>query len=285
MTSPTTHPVTVRPMSAGDVEVAFEVQRAALLDLAGRMGRPAWEMSTARGRARIAHLLASDPDSCWVHDNGHVEGVAVALVRDGMWFLSLLMVDPAAQGTGVGAALLEAALSTATDRSWITSTDDPAALRRYRRAGFALHPSYTAHGTLDRSLLPATPGVRTGSYDDDAELVDRVLRHCRGAGIHGDLAFAQTTGAQLLVCDEGFAMVRPGGIAWLVATSEQAGRELLVAAVAEAGDGVEVHWLTASQQWALEACLDLRLSLRAGANICLRGQQLRGAYLPNGVLG
>ena len=39
------------------------------------------------------------------------------------------------------------------------------------------------------------------------------------------------------------------------------------------------------QQWAIEICLDLRLSLRAGASVCVRGQELRGAYLPNGAFG
>ena len=55
--------------------------------------------------------------------------------------------------------------------------------------------------------------------------------------------------------------------------------------MAEAGDGVEVDWLTAQQQWAIETCLELRMSLRAGATVCLRGQQLHGAYLPNGAFG
>lgn len=278
--------MTVRPMRAQDVEAAFEVQRRAVVGLSERMGRPPWDMPSGRGLLRLRHLLATDPDSCWVSEGEQgVDGVAQALVRDGTWFLSLLMVDPPVQGTGVGAALLEASLSTSTDRSWITSTDDPAALRRYGRAGFDLLPSYNATGPLDRALLPATPGVRTGSYAGDVDLVDRVLRHCRGAGVQGDLAFAEAVGLQLLVHDDGFALVRPGAIAWLAATDIGAGRDLLVAAVAEAGEGAEVDWLTADQQWAIQVCLDLRLSLRAGATVCLRGQQLRGAYLPNGALG
>ena len=274
-------------MRAADVEPAFEVQRRAVVDLSSRMGRAPWDMPAGRGLVRLRHLLQTDPDSCWVHEGEQgVDGVAQALVRDGTWFLSLLMVDPPVQGTGVGTALLDATLTTSTDRSWITSTDDPAALRRYRRAGFALHPAYTATGPLDRSLLTLTSGVREGSYAEDVALVDRVLRHCRGAGVHGDLAFVEAVGLQLLVHEQGFALVRPGALAWLAATTEAAGRELLMAAVAAAGDGVEVDWLTGQQQWAIKVCLDLRLSLRAGATVCLGdGMRLTGAYLPNGALG
>ena len=47
------------------------------------------------------------PDSAWVAEvDGEVVGCSLALVREGMWFLSLLMVDPVRHGQGLGKQLL-----------------------------------------------------------------------------------------------------------------------------------------------------------------------------------
>jgi predicted N-acetyltransferase YhbS len=235
--------------------------------------------------------VRTDPGSSWVaEDEGAVVGCALALVRDGMWFLSLLMVDPSQQGKGVGRQLLDASLTTATDRSWITSTVDPAALRRYQRAGFDLVPAYVGRGAVDRSALPAVDGVREGSFDDDRELVESVLLAQRGARSYDDLDVLRDNGWRLLLVDDaggrGFCVVREGGPVWLGGTTTDAARRLLVSAVAESGEKVEVDWLAADQQWAVDTCLDLRLSLHGGASICLRGRPgPLSPYLPSGAFG
>jgi GNAT superfamily N-acetyltransferase len=282
-------------MTLDDVEPARLVTLEALQDLDRRTGEEVAEVSeaaAANGRRRITGLVRSDPGSSWVaeDDSGQVVGVALALVRDGMWFLSLLMVSPSQQGRGVGRQLLDAALTTATGRSWITSTVDPAALRRYQRAGFALVPAYVGKGTVDRSLLPAVPGVREGAFDDDRELVDAVLVAQRGARSGDDLDVLRDNGWRLLVADgaagRGFAVVRDSGPVWLGATTDAVARDLLVASLAECGEKVEVDWLSAEQQWAIDACLDLRLSLHGGASICLRGRPgPMTPYLPSGAFG
>ncbi|MDP3711738.1 MAG: GNAT family N-acetyltransferase [Mycobacteriales bacterium] len=284
----------IRPMTADDVEGARLVTVAALQDLDRRIGEPVAEVTehaVANARRRIGHLQATDPDSSWVAvDDDRVVACALALVRDGTWFLSLLMVEPSQQGTGLGRQLLDRSLTTATDRSWITSTVDPAALRRYRRAGFDLVPAYVGRGPVDRALLPATPGVRVGSFDDDRDLVEDVLVAQRGARSGTDLDVLQGNGWQLLVVDDaagrGFAVVRHGGPVWVGGTTTDAARQVLIASVAEAGDEVEVDWLSADQQWAIDACLDLRLGLHGGASICLRGRPgPMTAYLPSGAFG
>lgn len=281
-------------MTEDDVEGARLATVAALQDLDRRTGQPVEavsEQQAVNGRRRIGHLLATDPSSSWVSvDGDHVTGCALALVRDGVWFLSLLMVEPKAQGGGLGKQLLEAALTTATDRSWICSTVDPHALRRYRRAGFDLVPAYVGKGTVDRSLLPRGTGVRAGDHDDDRDLVDAVLLDQRGARSGTDLDVLRDNGWPLLVLDDGaergFCVVRPGNPVWLGATTPEAGRRVLAAAIAECGDEVEVDWLTAEQQWAVDACLDLRLALHGGASLCLRGRPgPLTAYLPSGAFG
>ena len=146
----------IRPLLPADVAASREITRRAIQSLGEEMPENTPE-NVARGRERIAHLMRTDPDGAWVaEEDGELVGCALALVREGMWFLSLLMVDPPHHGKGLGRQLLDATLQTATDRSWILATTAPAALRRYRRAGFDLVPCLTAKGTVDRGLIPAT---------------------------------------------------------------------------------------------------------------------------------
>jgi GNAT superfamily N-acetyltransferase len=279
----------IRPMQPEDVAPLVNVQYATFLDLDLRMGEPAYELTDEireRGTARIAHLQRTDPDGAWTAEvEGEPVGCALALVRDGMWFLSLLIVKPGFQGKGIGRALLDAALTTATDRSWIMSTVEPAAVRRYQRAGFDLHPTYTAKGAPDRTKIPAVPGVR--DYDDDRETLDDVLRKVRGAAMGTEVDYYRETLPRRIVVapGKGFAVLRPDGANWLAATDEQTARHLLWTVLAEAPGEVEVDWLGANQQWAIDVCLDAHLTLKGGASLALRGQPTMSPYLPCGAFG
>jgi GNAT superfamily N-acetyltransferase len=279
----------IRPMLPEDVPALVEVQWATFDDLARRIGEARPELTDvvrSRGSMRIGHLQRTDPDSAWVaEDEGEPVGCALALVRDGMWFLSLLVVKPGYQGKGVGRELLDAALRTSTERSWILSTVEQAALRRYQRAGFAMHPTYTAKGTVDRARIPAVTGVRE-ARDDDAATFDVVLRALRGAGIGPEAGYFHQAGQRGLVSPgRGFAVLRPTGTSWLGATDEATARDLLWAALAEATEPVEVDWLAADQQWAIDVCHEARLGLGGGGSIALRGQPLMSPYLPSGAFG
>jgi GNAT superfamily N-acetyltransferase len=283
----------LRPLEAGDVVAAQGVQTRALDELSRRLHEPVEELTHERRQRcqdRITHLQLTDPEGAWVAEiDGEVAGCALALVRDGMWFLSLLMVDPPHQGKGLGKQLLDATLATATGRSWILATADPAALRRYQRAGFDLHASFTAKGHVDRTTIPPVHGVRPGSYDTDAELVNEVAAAVRGASMARDLRYLARRLMRLLVVDDaggrGFVLLRPGGVASLAATTEDAARRLLWTALAEAGDTVEIDWLSNDKQWAIDVCVDARLSLVGGATLCFRGQPQMPLYLPSGALG
>jgi len=275
-------------MTPQDVPALLELQHATFADLEVRLGEPPHELTDEvreRGTARIAHLQRTDPDGAWVaeHD-GEPAGLALALVRDGMWFLSLLVVKPGLQGKGIGRALLDASLTTATDRSWIMSTVEPAAVRRYQRAGFALHPTYTASGTPDRSRLPAVTGIR--DYDDDRETLDDVLRAVRGAAMGTEVDYWQERGSRVVVAPgRGFAVLRREGTNWLAATDEGTARDLLWTTLAEAPGAVEIDWLGANQQWGIDVCLDAHLTLKSSASLALRGQPLMSPYLPCGAFG
>src|SRR5881394_2603417 len=92
-------------------------------DLDVRLGEPPHELTAEirrRSLARVGHLQRTDPDGALAAEvDGQLVGLALALVREGMWFLSLLVVRPSFQGNGLGRELLDAALATSTDRSWI----------------------------------------------------------------------------------------------------------------------------------------------------------------------
>ncbi len=278
-------------MTAADVEASFEVQWAALSELDLRLGETTPELTDAvraRGRGRIAHLRDTDPAGAWVAESdGAVVACALAFVREGMWFLSLLMVQPGLQGQGHGRELLDRTLETSTDRSWILATSDPAALRRYQRAGFELHATYTAKGVP--GTLPMPAGVTDGDYDRHADLVDDVARHVRGAGLAQDLPWLRGKPVPFVVVDDrdgrGFCFTRPGGLVTLGATTEHAARRLLVQALRTNDGEIEVDWLSADQQWAIDVCVDARLSLGGGATVCLRGQPRMSPYLPSGAIG
>jgi GNAT superfamily N-acetyltransferase len=83
------------------------------------------------------HLLASDPDRCHVAEaDGQVVGFSAAFVRDGVWFLAALFIDPDHQGGGIGRRLFELAAGDGPSRR-ITITDaiQPISNAMYARYG------------------------------------------------------------------------------------------------------------------------------------------------------
>ena len=153
-----------------------------------------------RWAQRIAHPFITDPLGCFVAErDGRVVGAAQVLIRERLWVLSLLVVDPGGQSAGAGRELLAAALrhgARETDAGLIVSSNDPRALRLYARFGFALAPAFEAQGTIDRRALPReAAGVRTGG---DLEALAAVSRDVRGAPHTTELEYALRRGGVLL---------------------------------------------------------------------------------------
>jgi GNAT superfamily N-acetyltransferase len=252
--------------------------------------RPVSEAERARlGQARIAHVLRTDPGGAWVAEaDGEVVGIALALMREGIWGLSLFAVAPERQGEGIGRRLLDASLAYGDDARGriILATPAPAALRRYARAGFELRPCVAAAGVVDRRALPATPRVREAGAAG-IEVADAIGRAVRGAGHGPDLPQFLETGCRLLTCeDRGFVAHRGGNPVLLAATDDATAAELLWAALAAAPDGgrVEVDFLTAGQDWAVRVALDAGLSLQPDGPMFVTGElgPLR-PYIPSGA--
>lgn len=241
--------------------------------------------------ARYGHLLRHDPEGAWVaEEDGRVSGVALALVRERVWILSLFAVDAAHRNTGLGARLLGRALDYAKGckGAMIASSQHPAAMRSYARAGFDLHPTLSASGPVRREKVPANLAVRDGT-EGDLELAAGVDRAVRGAAHGPDLETMLQTGCRLIVADgstgRGYVAERNGSPAVLAATDPAAARGLLWACLERTppGEKADVDWITGRQNWAVSVALDAGLSLSAAGPICTRGELgPLTPYLPSG---
>ncbi|GAA1969134.1 GNAT family N-acetyltransferase [Kitasatospora viridis] len=281
--------------SHADAEAVREIALAAFGNLASGDGGPQHLPTEAQDvfhRARTRHLAAADPGGCWlaVAEDRPV-GFALSARREGVWILSLTAVLPEYQGRGVGRLLLERAAEHGRGclRGMITVSVDPAAARRYRRAGFQLHPTMRLSGEVDRAGLPpaAELPVLRGTAKH-LELLDSIDRRVRDAahGVDHQLMLAHYE--ELLVCDTmagtGYCYRDGGTVKLLAATSRRLAARLLLEALARVpvGTPAKVEWLTADQEWAVDVGLDLGLTLENRGYLALRGMKPPPAYLPSG---
>ena len=273
-------------MRSEDVDPASLVADAAFGDPPGPEPE---EQRVARTRGRVAHLLETDPGGAWVADvDGQVVGVSVALLREGVWGLSLYTVAPDLQGRGIGKELLERALEYGTGARGgiILSTVDPKAMRHYARAGFQLRPTVAAAGILDRSAIPGDLPVREAG-ETGFELAADVDREIRG-GAHGsDLAQMIDHGFRLHVRDgRGYVVEREGRPVLLAARDEDSARALLWAAFAQAPPGatVDIDFIAAGHDWAVDIALTAGLALSPNGVLFVRGELgPLSPYLPSGA--
>src|SRR5215217_7877682 len=199
---------------------------------------------------RINQLLERDPGGAWVaEEDGRLIGAALALDREGIWGLSLLVVLPEHQSSGIGRALLQRSLEYANGGergAIILASPDERALRVYARAGFELHPSITASGLP--TLTGAPRDVREGD-DSDLPLIETVDLAVRGAPHGSDIEALLRAHCRLLVHpDRGYAVIGGGSVRVLAALDEAAARDLLLAALAATppGEEISVEWITSA---------------------------------------
>jgi GNAT superfamily N-acetyltransferase len=220
----------------------------------------------ARQHARIRHLVATDPGGCWVAElDGRVQGVGLALLREGVWGFSLFGVAEGLQGRGVGRELFARCWAYGADARGhiVLSSTNPAAMGIYARTGLPVRPCLAAAGIPDLSRAPELDGVEDAG-EAGIPVADAIGRELRGAGHGRDLPVPMAHGARLLLYqDRAFALARGGNIIMAGARDEDAAQRVLWALFAGAGPSatVNVDFLTAGQDWALPVCLDARLAL------------------------
>jgi predicted N-acetyltransferase YhbS len=279
----------IRLMRQDDVAAVHALAVRAFDDLAERLGLP----REAPGDAAVAqirhrHVVRTDPRGCLVAvEDGEVVGAAEAIVREGVWGLSLLIVDPGTQSAGIGSELLRraSAYGNGARGRIILASSDPRALRAYRRLGLWPQPCLIASG-VPRGVAAAPATVRAGTRGDVplTEAVDRVVR---GAAHGADIGCLLDLGADLLVVpDRGYALVRDHVVRLLAAADEEAARDLLRAVLAGAGgQEVTIEWLTERQGWALDVCLDAGLDLQVAPSVVFTDGEIGPfrPYLPSGA--
>jgi len=279
--------VEIRPMRPTDAPGVDDVCMAVLYHVPDGVDS---ELRRARSLRRILHLGETDPGGAWVAErDGEVAGIALALVREGIWGLSLFAVAADVQGRGVGRRLLEASLRHGDGARGhvILSSTDPAAMRRYARAGFELRPAVCAAGIVERERIPDGVAVVEDAGSAGVGLADAIGREVRGAGHGRDLPVILEAGNRLLVFeDRAFAVVREEGVALLAARDDAAASTVLWGAFAAARPGAKtnVDFLTAGQDWAIATCLDAGLALSPDGPVFTRGAlgPLR-PYVPSGA--
>jgi GNAT superfamily N-acetyltransferase len=278
--------VDIRPMRDEDVADADRVCLEVLYTVFAGEDEPA---RAARQHARIRHLLATDPGGCWVaeHD-GRVEGVALSLIREGVWGFSLFGVAAKLQGRGIGRALF--------DRCWdygasahghlILSSTNPPAMGIYARTGVPIRPCVAFAGIPDLDRAPALDGVEEAG-EAGIPIADAIGRELRGAGHGRDMPVPMSFGARLLLFeDRAFGLARGGNIIMLGARDADAAQRMLWALFLTAGAGatVNVDFLTAGQDWALPVCLDAHLPLSPDGPMFAGGRLgTLAPYIPSGA--
>ena len=286
-------------MREEDLEAFAEVTATSYHEVDTRTYPRVWPDPVRRPASRNGHwisrtrqALVTDPAGCWVAEvDGEVVGGAVSRVRELMWILASFAVRPGYQGQGIGAQLMAAAMHHGRGclRGMFAASADPAAVRRYRLAGFDLHPQMTVTGVVDRAGIPVVERVREGTASD-VDLMDSIDRRTRGAAHLGDhlLLLDQF---RLLVTDHstgsGYAYVDQDGSPCLVAaTSRRTAAGLMWEALASSRPGAEVsvHHITAANAWALDVGLAARLSIYQHGYLCLRRMKPPAPYLHHGSL-
>src|SRR5215218_10236021 len=138
-------------MTEDDAEAVHAAAVATFEDLSLRSGEPPGPRpDPLMAHKRYRHLVRTDPAGAWVaEDERGIGGCALALRREDVWGLSLLIVRPDLQSTGVGGQLLRRAHEYADGARGriILSSPDPRAIRSYSRLGLEAHPCLWAKGT------------------------------------------------------------------------------------------------------------------------------------------
>lgn len=287
----------IRPMRLEDVPAVERLTDEGFLELDQRTNPRSWPEPTPRSeakaaawRGRMEHVLRHDAEGCWVaEDATGLIGVSAALKRDLTWILATFVVRPGLQGRGVGKQLLDASLTYGRGclRGMLAASADPKAARRYRQAGFTLHPTMALTGPVGRELLPVVDRVREGSAGD-IDLMNSVDRQVRDSA-HGVDHELLTSLYRVVVIDRstgsGYAYVEPGGGPYLLgATNRRTATDLLWETLAASSPEVpcRIGRVTAVNEWAMDVGMAARMDLHSNGYLALRQMKPPTPYLPSG---
>ncbi|MFD6256461.1 GNAT family N-acetyltransferase [Nocardia sp. NPDC060256] len=278
-------------MCAGDLPGAERSSDVVFLDSdrrGRRVGEPEPEPRSDEGVKRwidrMRYFLEVDPDGCWVAaDEDRIVGFAISQNRDRLWYLATYGVLPGQQGKGIGKRLLDAVLAHADGRQGMFSSSvHPGATRRYRLAGFSLHPQMRMVGTVDRSRLPVVTGLAEG-VADDFDWMDRLDQEIRGAGHGADHQYLLNNHRLVVSRGAGYVYIDDRGRPILLAAADRrTAADLLWEALASAQADTLVNCITTANEWAVDVGLAAGLDLGQEGYLAVRGMPTPAPYLASG---
>jgi len=188
--SPTGH--RIRPATADELPVCAAIWREALNDYLGRLAQPEVPDDLAPILRLYGHLRATDPSTFLVAEapgpRGSIDAFTVVVRRDGLWFLSMLFVRPAAQARGLGRALLAAAGpdAAAPPAARATATDTVQPISNGLYASLGMVPRIPLLRLVGRpnhtgAFEPLPAGVEAIAFDEVGDAADGLGRSALGA--------------------------------------------------------------------------------------------------------
>lgn len=182
----------IRPATADDLPVCAAIWRVSINDYIARLGQPEIPDELGPIMRLYGHLHATDPERFVVAvrpdvAGERVVGFALAVVRERVWYLSMLFVLPEVQAGGVGRELLERVLPAPGEgmiRATGTDSAQPISNGLYASCGIVPRMPLLNLAGLPRrpeafGSLPS--GVRAVPFDEIAG---------NGSGGHRDLVDA-----------------------------------------------------------------------------------------------
>lgn len=154
-----------RPVREDELAACADVWRVAIDDYYGRLKQPPLPLENASLVRLYAHLRSTDPERFVaatrpdpdIQGGERIVAFASAVVRERLWYLSMLFVLPEAQRSGVGRALLRSVApraDAATVRATATDTAQPISNGLYASVGIVPRMPL-----LDLIGLPERPEV------------------------------------------------------------------------------------------------------------------------------
>jgi GNAT superfamily N-acetyltransferase len=193
----------LRPATAADLPVCAAIWRESINDYLGRLAQPEIPDDLGPILRLYSHLQATDPARFVVAESGDgsgtgaIAGFVSAVVRDDLWFLSMLFIRPAAQARGLGRALLRA---VAPDDGWsgarATATDSVQPISNGLYASLGLVPRVPLLRLVGlperRDAFPALPAgieaLRFDEVDGGTDGLERSALHAELSALDRELA-------------------------------------------------------------------------------------------------
>ncbi len=150
-----------RPVRTEELEACAEIWRVSINDYIRRLGQIEILSETGPLLRLYRHLASTDPERFVVAVRpgetpaaDEVVAFVAAVVREHLWFLSMLFVAPDLQGAGIGRALLSQVMPAGADMTMATATDSAQPVSNALYATYGIVPRVPL---LDLSGLPERP--------------------------------------------------------------------------------------------------------------------------------